>query len=74
MSRHKLYVRKYETATEIHTDDEQPADEFADSFMGKIKTICDSLADHLRYNPHGLAKASLNQFTSVSPVEVVCII
>ena len=24
--------------------------------MGKIKTIHDSLADHLRYNPHSMAK------------------
>ena len=53
-----------------HTDHEQPADEFADFFMGKIKTIYDSL----RYNPHSLAKASLNQFTSVTPEDVVHII
>ena len=57
-----------------HTDDEQLADEFADFFMGKIKTIHDNLADHPRYNPHSLAKASLNQFTSVSPQDVICII
>ena len=57
-----------------YTDDEQLADEFADFFMGKIKTIHDSLTDHPRYNPHGLAKASMNQFTSVSPEDVVCII
>ena len=57
-----------------HTDDEQLADEFADFFMDKIKTIHDSLANHPRYNPHGLAKASLNQFTSVSPEDVICII
>ena len=57
-----------------HTDDEQLVDEFADFFVGKIKTIHDSLADHLRYNPHGLVKASLNQFTSVSSEDVVCII
>ena len=42
--------------------------------MGKIKTIHDSLADHPRYNPHGPAKASLNQFISVLPEDVVCII
>ena len=48
-----------------HTDDEKLADGFADFFMGKIRTIHDSLADHPRYNPHGPAKASLNQFTSV---------
>ena len=57
-----------------HTDDKQLADEFADFFMGKIKTIHDSLADHLSYNPHGLARASLNQFTSVSPKDMICII
>ena len=57
-----------------HTDDEKLADDFADFFMGKIRTICDSLVHHPRYNPHGPAKASLNQFTSVSPEDVVCII
>ena len=57
-----------------HTDDEQLADECANFFMGKIKTIHDSLADYPRYNPHGLARASLNQFTSVSSEDVVCII
>ena len=57
-----------------HTDEEQLADEFVDFFYGKIKTIHDSLADHLRYNPHGSAKASLNQFILVSPEDVVHII
>ena len=57
-----------------HTDDEELGDEFADFFMGKIKTILDSLADHARYNPHSPARASLNQFTSVSPEDVICII
>ena len=42
-----------------HTDEDQLADEFADFFMGKIKTICDSLAEHPIYNPHGPAKVSL---------------
>ena len=42
--------------------------------MGKIKTIRDSLAEHPIYNPHGPAKASLNQFRSVSPDDVECII
>ena len=54
-----------------HTDDEQLANEFADFFMGKIKTIHDGLAYHLRYNPHGPAKASLNQFPPVSTEDVV---
>ena len=57
-----------------YTDDEQLADEFADFFMAKIKTIHDSLADHLTHNPHGPAKESLNQFISVSPDDVGCII
>ena len=57
-----------------HTDDEKLADDFADIFMGKIRTVYDSLADHPRYNPHGPAKASLNQFTSFSPEDVVHII
>ena len=77
----KLYILVcYLTGTKMdnplpeHTDDEQLADEFPDFFMGKIKTICDSLTDHPRYNPHGPAKASLNQFTSVSLEHVVCII
>ena len=77
----KLYnLMYYFTGTRVdnplpeHTDDEQLADEFADFFIGKIKTIHDSLADHMRYNLHGLAKASLNQFTSVSPEDVVYII
>ena len=77
----KLYsLVCYHTGTKVdnplteHTDDEQLADEFADFFIGKIKTIHDSLADHLRYNPHGLARASLNQFTSVSPENVIHII
>ena len=47
---------------------------FCRLFMGKIRTLWDSLGDHPRYNPHGPAKASLNQFTSVSPEDVVCII
>ena len=77
----KLYsLMSYLTGTKVdnpmpeHTDDEQLADEFADFFMGEIKTIHDSLADHLRYNSHGPAKASLNQFMSVSPDDVECII
>ena len=57
-----------------HTDEEQLADEFAGFFMEKIKTICDSLAEHQTYNPHGPAKASLNQFRSVSPDDVESII
>ena len=77
----KLYsLMSYLTGTKVnspmpeHTDEEQLADEFADFFMGKIKTICDSLADHLTYNPHGPAKASLNQFRLLSPDDVECII
>ena len=42
--------------------------------MGKIKTICDSLVEHPTYNPYGPAKTSLNQFRSVSPDDVECII
>ena len=57
-----------------HTDENQLADEFADFFMGKIKTICDSLAEHPIYKPHGATKASFNQFKSVSPGDVECII
>ena len=57
-----------------HTDEDQLANEFADFFMGKIKTISDSLAEHPTYNPYGSAKASLNQFRSVSPDDVEHII
>ena len=77
----KLYsLMSYLTGTKVdnpmpeHADDEQLADEFVDFFKGKIKTICDCLADHPGYNPHGPAKASLNQFISVSPDDVECII
>ena len=77
----KLYsLMSYLTGTKVdnpmpeHTDEEQVADEFADFFMEKIKTIRDSLAEHPTYNPHGPAKASLNQFRSVSPDDVECII
>ena len=38
--------------------------------MGKIKIIHDSLAEHSIYTHHGPAKASLNQFRSVSPDDV----
>ena len=70
----------YLTGTKIdnpmpeHTDEAQLADEFADFFIRKIKTIHYSLAEHPIYNPHGPAKASLNQFRSVSPDDVECII
>ena len=57
-----------------YTDEDQLADEFTDFFMGKIKRIHKSLAVHPIYNPHGPAKASLNQFRSVSPDDVECII
>ena len=57
-----------------HTDDEKLADDFADFFMGKIRTIHESLADHPRYKPHGPAKVSLNQFTSVPSEDVVCVV
>ena len=77
----KFYILMiYLTGTKVenpmteHTDEEQLADEFADFFMGKIETICDSLANHLTYNPHGPAKALLNQFKSVSPDDVEHII
>ena len=77
----KLYsLMSYLTGTKVdnpmpeHTDEDQLADEFADFFMGKIKTIHDSLAEHPIYNPHGPAKASLNQFRSVSPDDVEHII
>ena len=77
----KLYsLMSYLTGTKVdnpmpeHTDEEQLADEFADFFMEKIKTICDSLAEYRTYNPHGPAKASLNQFRSVSPDDMECII
>ena len=60
----KLYsLISYLTGTKVnnsmpeHTDEEQLADEFADFFMEKIKTIHDSLAEYLTYNPHGPAKA-----------------
>ena len=53
-----------------HTDEDHLADEFADIFMEKIKRIHDSLAEHSIYNPHVPAKASLNQFRSVSPDDV----
>ena len=71
----KLYsLMHYLTGTKIdnpmpeHTDEGQLADEFADFFMGKIKTIHDSLAEHPIYSLHGPAEASLNQFRSVSPM------
>ena len=77
----KLYsLMSYLTGTKVdnpmpkHTDEDQLVGEFADFFMGKIKTICDSLAEHPINNPHGPAKASLNQFRSVSPDDVECII
>ena len=57
-----------------HTVEDQLADEFAYFFMGKIKTIHGNLAEHPIYNPHGPAKASLNQFRSVSPDDVEGII
>ena len=48
----KLYsLMSYLTGTKVdnpmpeHTDNEQLADEFADFFMGKVKTLRDSLAD-----------------------------
>ena len=69
----KFYsLMSYLTGTKVdnpmpeHTDEDQLADEFGDFFMGKIKTIHDSLAEHPIYIPHGPAKASLNQFQSVS--------
>ena len=71
---HYLTGTKMDNPLPEDTDDKQLVDEFADFFMGKIKTIHDSLTDHPRYNPYGPAKASLNQFTSVSPEDVVCII
>ena len=77
----KLYsLMSYLTGTKVdnpmpeHTDEEQLAGKFVDFFMGKIKIICDSLADHRTYNPHGPAKASLDQFRSVSPDDVECIV
>ena len=77
----KLYsLMSYLTGTKVnnpmpeHKDDKQLADEFADFVMEKIKTICDSLAEYLTYNPHGPAKTSLNQSKSVSPDDVEHII
>ena len=62
----KLYsLISYLTDTKVdnpmpeHTDEEQLADKFADFFMGKIKTICDSLSDHPTYNPHGMVQQSI---------------
>ena len=77
----KLYsLMSYLTGTKVenpmleHTNEDQLADEFADFFMGKIKTIRDSLSEHPIYNPYGPAKASLNQYKSVSPADVEHII
>ena len=77
----KLYsLMSYLTGTKVdnlmpeHMDEDQLVDEFADFLMGKIKTIHDSLAEHPIYNPHGPAKASLNQLRSVSPDDVEGII
>ena len=77
----KLYsLMSYLTGTKVdnpmpqHTDEDQLADEFADFFVGKIKTIHESLAEHPIYNPHGPRKASLNQFRSVSQDDVECVI
>ena len=73
----KLYsLMSYLTGTKVDNpmpeqkDEDQLTDEFAEFFMGKIKTIHDSLAEHPIHNPHGPAKASLNQFRSVSPDDV----
>ena len=77
----KLYsLMSYLTGTKVdnpmpeHIDKEHLANKFADFFMGNIKTICDSPAEHPTYNLHGPAKASLNQFRSVSPNDVEWII
>ena len=77
----KLYsLMSYLTGTKVenamleHTDEDQLVDKFADFFMGKIKTICDSLAEHPIHNPYGPAKASFNLFKSVSPDDVEHII
>ena len=77
----KLYsLMSYLTGTKVgnpmpeNTDEDQLTNEFTDFFMVKIKTICDSLAEHPTYNPYGPTKASLNQFRSVSPDDVEHII
>ena len=53
----KLYsLMSFLTGTKVdnpmpeHMDEDQLADEFADFFMGKIKTIHDSLAEQPIYN------------------------
>ena len=70
-----LVGTKVENPMPEHIDEDQMADEFTDFFMGKIKTICDSLAKHPIYNPHGPAKASIEsvQITG-TPDDVECII
>ena len=65
---------KVENPMPEHRDEDQLADKFADFFMRKIKTIHDSLAEHPIYNSYGPAKASFNQFRSVFPDDVECII